>query len=433
MSLIYFSLFALLVISTILLVSKNRNDYLVIGFVVGLVYFNIIPFVVFLLNDGTVGLNIESHARWAIVPDISNNPEMIIKYFLTLFTMLMSIFAYSKFPIVKYRQIHTTLTADNSKSALFFLLIFLILNVIKDMLIPASITHWAEKAYFFNAHFGLLAQIFNFFMVGIKFYLLIIGSTIYSSKAKLSLILLISAALIDVIFTANRIFSLLIGLVLIILFIQNRNYRALFLLGTFSIPLIIFMNLWPYIRSTMSYLPFYETMQKSLELLTYGPELIMLTIFSMVEGADFLVSFAIVEDFPNRYDYFYGTSLLKIFVLFIPRSIWEDKWDSVAIQMAQIYNPYNEGFSLATTLLGEIFANGGFIALILLPYLLLNIFAYVFKKLKGINSNVNYTFLAFAITFLSMRSNFSDTFLLLIAIAIFLLLMKFFPKIRFQL
>jgi hypothetical protein len=427
--------FSLLIAFSYYIIKNNKNDYLTIGAIVGLVYFNMIPFSIFLLNDGTIGLNIEAAAdtRWAFFQNISKNPEGILKYFLAIFFMYISIFFYTQSKLFKYRELsfsrETTIT---SKFIYLMLTVFLLMNIVKDILIPANVTHWAEKAEYFNLHYGVVAQVFNFFLVGLKYYLLVITTNIFKQNKKFSILILLLIAIIDIAFTANRIFALLVGMVLLILFVKNRNYKSIITLSIFSVPLILFMNLWPYIRSTMSNLPFLETIENSLVLLEVAEDLIMITLFSMTEGADFLVSFSILEDFPNKYNFFYGTSLLKIFTFFIPRALWENKWDSIAIEMAHIYHPSEDGFSLATTLLGEIFANGGFIALLIVPFLLLKILSVMFRVLKKISKEQNYSFLAFSIAFLSMRSNFSDAFLQLISISIFIILLRNLSKMRFK-
>lgn len=427
MSFIYFIFFILLLLYSFYILKKNKNDYLIIGSIFGLIYFNIIPFGIFLIQNGTIGIDIQSTAKWALVRDASLYFDDIMEYFLGLFLMLTSIFIYTKIKIKKYSEsnfIQDLKALPSNKSLIVMLFIFLIMNFFKDAMIPSYITHWAEKAEYFNHRFGTIAQIFNFFLVGLKFFLLIIATNLFKNNMKLAIIILISAAFIDVFFSANRIFSLVVGLVLFILLFKNKYFKSILLLTIISIPLIVFMTLWPYIRSTMSYMSFGDAAIKSLKFLDNVESLILNVIFDTVEGADFLVSFAIIQDFPEKYDYFYGTSILKIFTLFIPRSLWSDKWDSIAIEMAQIYHPYAKGFSLATTLYGEIFANGGLISLFIVPFLLLIILSISFIFLKKLYISLDFSFFAFAITFLTMRSNFSDVFLQLISISIFIILTK---------
>ncbi len=427
---LYIILILILIFLSFYIVKKNKNDYVVIGSIVGVLYFNVTPFIIFIINNGTIGLNIESKARWAMIPHALDHPDKIINYYIALFFILISIFIYTKIKIFQYKPKQIKNEIISTRTIIIVMILFFVMNIIKDTLIPNNIVHWAEKAHYFNQKYGTSAQIFNFFLTGLKFFLLVVGTNAYSSKSKIAIAVLLLTGIIDVVFSSNRIFSLLVGLVLIIIFIKNKKYFSVLILSVISIPLILFMNLWPYIRSTMAYLPFIETLEKSFKFLADGHDLIMLTIFSMVEGADFLVSYSIIDDFPEKYDFFYGTSLLKIFTFFIPRAIWEEKWDSIAIEMAAIYNPHESGFSLATTLLGEIFANGGYIALLIVPILLLSVLSYTFKILSKVYSKYDYHYLGFAISFLSMRSNFSDAYLLLLSISFFLIFIKLFSKIK---
>lgn len=427
MNLLYFLFFILIIFFAFYIVKKNKDDYLVLGSIIGLIYFNIIPFAVILLSNGTNGIDIQSTARWAIINDMSLLSNYIFEYFLALFLVLFSIYSYTKIKIKKYTELNFIQDLNklpSPTSLIIMLSIFLMMNVFKDSMIPSYVTHWAEKAEYFNHRFGSFAQIFNFFLVGLKFFLLIIATNLFEKNTKLSLLVLLSTSFIDITFSANRIFFLVTGLVLFILFLKNKYFKSIVILSILSIPLVIFMSLWPYIRSTMSYMPFEDAFLKSLKFIENNDSLILNTIFDMTEGADFLVSFAIIQDFPEKFDYFYGTSLLKIFTFFIPRSLWEGKWDSIAIEMAQIYHPNAKGFSLATSLLGEIFANGGFIGLLIIPFFVLIILSISFIYLKKLYVSLNFSFFAFAITFLTMRSNFSDVFLQLISISIFILLTK---------
>lgn len=435
MNFVYLIFFILIFLFSFYIVKKNKNDYLVIGSIFGLIYFNIVPFGIFLINNGTIGLDIESVARWAVVKDASLYFDYIMEYFLGIFLMLFSIYFYGKINIKKYSEINFTQHSNmlpSNKSITILLLVFFIMNLFKDSMIPTNITHWAEKAEYFNHRFGTIAQIYNFFLFGLKFFLLIVITNLFKINPKLATILLISTAFIDIFFSSNRIFSLVVGLILFILFFKNKYFKSIFLLGILAIPLTIFMTLWPYIRSTMSYMSFGDAAIKSLKFLDNTEALILNTIFDMVEGADFLVSFAIIQDFPEKYNFFYGTSLLKVFTFFIPRSLWENKWDSIAVVMAQIYHPYTKGFSLNTTLFGEIYANTGLLGLLIIPCVLLLILSFSFIFLKKIYITLDFSFFAFAIIFISMRANFSDAFLQLLSISIFLILFRKILKIKFK-
>jgi hypothetical protein len=382
-----------------------------------------------------MGIDMESTARWAIIRNISIYLNDIVEYFTGLFFILFSIYLYTKLKIKKYTESNflQNFEALPSRNFLILMLIsFFIMSLFKYSMIPSSITHWAEKAEYFNHRFGIIAQIFNFFLFGLKFFLLIVATNLFKKNIKLAIIILVSTAFIDIFFSANRIFSLVVGLVLFILFFKNKYFKSIILLGILAIPLIVFMTLWPYIRSTMSLMSFSDAAIKSLKFLDNAEALILNTIFDMVEGADFLVSFAIVQDFPEKYDYFYGTSLLKIFTFFIPRSLWENKWDSIAIEMAQIYHPFAKGFSLNTTLFGEIYANTGLIGLLIIPCVLLLILSFSFIFLKKIYATLDFSFFAFAIIFMSMRANFSDAFLQLISISVFLILFRKILRIKIK-
>ena len=128
MSFIYFIFFIFLLLYSFYILKKNKNDYLIIGSIFGLIYFNIIPFGIFLIQNGTIGIDIQSTARWAVVRDASLYFDDIMEYFLGLFLMLTSIFIFTKIKIKKYSEsnfIQNLKALPSNKSLIIMLFIFL--------------------------------------------------------------------------------------------------------------------------------------------------------------------------------------------------------------------------------------------------------------------------------------------------------------------
>lgn len=89
----------------------------------------------------------------------------------------------------------------------------------------------------------------------------------------------------------------------------------------------------------------------------------------------------IIENFPDRWDYFYGETYFSLLVAPIPRSLWVDKPVSLGAPLGLMQkfgirdfdmNAWHDSnmFSLSPSFVGEAYANGGVVAVILISILL---------------------------------------------------------------
>ena len=75
----------------------------------------------------------------------------------------------------------------------------------------------------------------------------------------------------------------------------------------------------------------------------------------------------VIYDLFNKYDEFlYGSTYLKTFLFYIPRSIWSGK----PLSITTIAGNYFDSSSLVTTIIGETFMNFSYLGILILPFIL---------------------------------------------------------------
>lgn len=79
-----------------------------------------------------------------------------------------------------------------------------------------------------------------------------------------------------------------------------------------------------------------------------------------------------INYFPNIHDYLYGSSLLKIFVFWIPRDIWDSKPEELTTYVGRLFYGTSRGvgYSTGMTLTGEFYINFGIFGVIILSFVL---------------------------------------------------------------
>lgn len=104
----------------------------------------------------------------------------------------------------------------------------------------------------------------------------------------------------------------------------------------------------------------------------------------------------VVRTYPNTAPYLYGQSYAAIFVQFIPRSLWKDKWVGFGAPLAlarqlgvyefdsEIWQTMLGGFSYSTGFWGEAFANFGLLGVLFMSFLA----GYVAKYFDGLMRTV---------------------------------------------
>ncbi|NQU31898.1 MAG: oligosaccharide repeat unit polymerase [Bacteroidetes bacterium] len=105
----------------------------------------------------------------------------------------------------------------------------------------------------------------------------------------------------------------------------------------------------------------------------------MLTYFSHNTEASYLLKsidtyhtytiyLFVIRDFPTRYNYYYGSSLIKPLLAFFPRSIWPEKPENLTNTLPRLYYGIDRGenYSSGMTIIGEFYINYGPIGVVVL-------------------------------------------------------------------
>jgi oligosaccharide repeat unit polymerase len=160
---------------------------------------------------------------------------------------------------------------------------------------------------------------------------------------------------------------------LIISYIYQRHGKISFIHKlNFSIVLIIFFIFLNFLRSSHDFGEGYEEDSEILNTINY--------IQNMRSIDTFYNTSFIIENFPNNYNYYYGETYFAALVMFIPRSIWNEKPVSFAAPLGVLqrldtqdftfedWNSINQ-FSLSPGFIGEAWANFGILGVIILSAL----------------------------------------------------------------
>lgn len=420
---IYLPSYLLLFYSLYLFKKDIEKNIIEIGFLIGILYFIFIPLTAYLLNNGYESYDILANKSWSNHTDTFNNLKVniLLSIILTLNILLLYSFKFFKNKNLKKNKNKKYILVTKYKLIFIFILsIFPILFL--ELMIPSSITHWYLKAKYMNEHFGMVAVISKYLYTSMRFVLLIILLNNFKVSQKYHyLIMLVVLAIIDMYITGNRIFLVIVIFSILIEFIILKKTILIFYLTLIFIPLGGFLIAWSQIRSLLGHMSLIESIEISYKVF----EKINFTdiVFQLTEGADFLILLSIIRDFGTRIDYIVGESFLKLFVFFIPRTIYEDKPDAIARVMGAYYQPETPGLALNTTLLGEEFANFGLLGAFIILFLLLGF--HLMRKVSNRYIRYYMTPFYFMFPFLITRTNTSDILIqVIIAFLVLLILTK---------
>ncbi len=179
--------------------------------------------------------------------------------------------------------------------------------------------------------------------------------------------------LIEVFLSGNRIFVALMLITYFSHLLIKQKYLALLLVALSFPGLSILSGTWAYYRIN-SDVGLGASLAHISEIAISDPNMIPTSVIEMTEGANSLALMAITRDFGNEEELLLGHTLIKVFLLPVPRSIYPNKPENFNLIAAAIYEPNIPGFSLNTTIFGELFANlsyGAAPALIFITWLLL--------------------------------------------------------------
>jgi hypothetical protein len=92
----------------------------------------------------------------------------------------------------------------------------------------------------------------------------------------------------------------------------------------------------------------------------------MTVMIGVTEGTDVVLLMHMINDFGGKFDYLYGRTYGRLLTFFLPKSVYPHRPHDFATLAANLYEP-GESTSLASTALGEAYANFGFVGIFWLP------------------------------------------------------------------
>lgn len=407
MQTIYITLTSILVIISIITgksIINHKTINPIVAFYFSINYFIIFPLCVLILNNGyTPPAHYRIDGDWL---DYELSYENLFSYFFSVIlisTLLLTILINKKrFLLLDKVLIEKSKYLSTRKIRKQLILLLLLLKLPVDFYIIFSSGGATD---FFSTSFHertmnlgggvtslLLINIrnsLNFLFVSLSILYI---NILYIKKQKLgffNLILIILVQMEIMITTGNRIFLALFIILCLAIIILHRDTKNI-LKVIFLMPVIsLISTVWMYYRSGVNTLT--DTIAVSSEIIKNNS--ITTELLSLSEGFNVIVLQKIINDFGDKYDYLYGASYIKLIFFIIPRSIYEEKTINFTQLTAKLYAPDVHGYSINSTIFGEMYANTGlfsFLTAIILVFLIKKIFTILLKLSLG-NIFVNVT------------------------------------------
>lgn len=403
---------------------KNSNGYL--SFTSGLnfavLYFIFIPVLV-LIFTGTVEVARGDFSQ-LIINDVVYESNITENWILIGY--LTSILSYlvfrNNYPLKNKYSFHQY-ELNHIKLYIFAYLLLSLALFISLGLHEAG--HWASNREDFFKNSGLIASLFVMLVLASKF--LLFSSVLQKFVLKIwstktTVVFIAFFGVLDVLLTGNRIMFLMILMALTYLLFFKYGYKV-FLFLVLVLPFGFALSIYRHVRNDL-YLEGIPSLELIIELFHKVIEsqnfTIVNSLLAIVESINFNVLYGLFS-FINTENTLYGSSIIKPFVMFIPRSVWPEKPLTITVEAAHIFAPHMEGLSLVTTIIGELHMNFYIFGIFLLPiylFLLEKIIMFFTKDTAFLGA------LAFMFGIMFFRMPFADTFITLLIIALFALTVK---------
>ena len=226
-------------------------------------------------------------------------------------------------------------------------------------------------------------------------------------------ILIVFVLLLELVMTGNRIYIALFLLTCLALcWILNRKKILVGFIALAPVIVLAF-SLWASIRSNLTQVqekvPGYLSADLGNRALT--------TVMDVSEGQNVMQLLHMIRDFGPRFDYLMGITYTKAFTFWVPRGLYPDKPEHYTVTIAKLYSPGSRT-SFNTTQLGELYANFGMLSLWFLPAI-----SFGFLKLSQALRLGHASLVLCTVVFLQCiwfaRSSFADNFVPLVITLVF--------------
>ncbi len=392
-----------------------------LGLTFGVLYFIFIPIGI-LIFTGKVNL-VKTDFSHTTLTDVYLNKDLKASFILILYILSLIIYLYFFKKKEKKEEISFK---PRLKFYLFIYFISQLIILLGSGLLEGG--NWYHARHLFMIKYGTLGVFLAFITNATK--ILIIASIIYLwTKKELKflqfLFYILSFTLFDMFISGNRIY-LFTTFVLVGLIILKRKKLKILISLPFLLPIVYYVgyfgSIFRHIRGPLfqNGIPtlkvFNEALARAIKL---DPPNLTSFFLNISESVNFNVIYNIINNFDKS---LYGATYLKTFVFYIPRSIWQDKPESIT----KITANYFGSSSLVTTIFGEMHMNFSYIGILLLPLILYltDSFLSYFKF-----NNQIFKYILFMMGILIFRMPFSDEILTYI----FLLLIIYISNKKFVL
>lgn len=348
------------------------------GWLVGLSFFLILPLCILILNGG-YQMPVSYHVSGRLGNlDLSDSayvfPFLVIWSSLMLTaSTLLAVFSIRSTPTmavprytISIPKLRAIIIVSSAAILASWVLAIIWLGGIQNYFL----LHWNTRFQNVMKNWGSLLVLFQHATNALQILLtaataLLIGASLQKHTRTYGiLIFALIMAVLDMIMTGDRIYIALLMLYVGNLLLLQRRLRLIFLLIMALPVLVLFFSAWAHVRGGLG------NISSSIANYQYErekqPDKLMDSLVDVTEGSNVIMLFNIIRDFGSRYDYLYGATYARAFAFFIPRSIYPDRTQPFTLTTAELYQP-GVNTSISSTALGEMYANFGIFSVLLLP------------------------------------------------------------------
>jgi hypothetical protein len=350
MRLLYFPLLALLLWSywrALKCARDHRTPFTpIMGWLVGLGYFVIAPLTILVLHGGyNIPDFYQANARYASV-NLSD-----VRYMIPILVIWLSLFlAFQAVALLRPQKESSWSAADlplddrRLRRAIFLTLGFSILDCVFAVwrsggLESFLISHWYLRQEESFARFGDLFVVYA--QLSLANQILFTASAVLFTARQLQLrksewrmfSLIGLGLLLQMAMTGNRIFIALYGLSFLMACWSYQRKRLIAAVLVLSPLILLFFSAWASFRHDLSSiaedLPGYVERDMDSRLMT--------TLMDTTEGTNVMQLIHIVNDFGNKFDFFYGSTYIKTITFLVPRALYPNKPENYPEHIEKLY------------------------------------------------------------------------------------------------
>jgi hypothetical protein len=430
MRLLYFPFLAVLMWSYLRALSRARDERTpftpIMGWLVGLGYFVVAPLTILVLHGGyQIPDFYEANARYASV-DLSD-----VRYLIPMLVIWLSLlFAFQSVSLLRPRKESSWSASDlpvqdrKLRRAIFLTLGLSILDCVFAVwrsggLESFLISHWYLRQEESFTRFGDLFVLYAQMSLANQIVFtaaaaLFTARQLQLRKSEWRFFTFIGFGLmLQMVMSGNRIFIALYGLSFLTACWIYQRKKLIVAIVLLSPLVLLFFSAWASFRHDLSSIA--EDLPGYVERDTESRA--MTTLMDTTEGASVMQLMHMVNDFGDKFDYFYGSTYSKAVTFLVPRALYPNKPENYPVQIAKLYEP-GEVTSLSTTQLGELYANFGVFIVLLLPSFTILILFLSAKLTPRIESHALLLAVLFLLLISFARTSFEDTFITFVFTAV---------------